>query len=326
MDEPSLASRTGRTLRYLLRETRYYGKIGVIGLFKAGPRGGSTIWEGEWDVLVVLDACRPDMLSDFEEQYDFICEPRVVRSIASYSRSWMRRTFGRRYADKTARTSYITGNPFSGEVLDGDRFGHLEEVWQHHWDSQAGTVLPRAVTDHAITHYRRANPDRMVVHYMQPHHPFIGDDTRGFDEGAFPNPRTADPWDQVRRGHRELDQVLEAYRDNLAFVLNDVEVLLSSIDAPNAVITADHANAVGEFGIYGHPAYAGIDAVRCVPWCETTASDTGEYDPQHAGIGVPNSDAAATRTRPSSDRPVEPVRPEAATHDPEAMLKQLGYR
>lgn len=333
MGEGTQAARLLRRGRHALQEIRYYSKIGLIGVFRAGPRGGTTIWHTDWDVLVVLDACRPDLLATFEPDYEFITEPRSIRSIASYSRSWMRRTFGRRHAAETARTAYITGNPFSGDVLDADRFAHLDEVWRDAWNDEEGTVLPRPITDRAIRHYRQEEPERMVVHYMQPHHPFITDDTEGFDEGAFPDPRTADPWDQVRWGQRDLADVLAAYRDNLAFVLTDVDLLLSSIDAERVVVTADHANAIGEYGVYGHPAYGGIDAVRCVPWCETTATDTSGHEPtEHAShsdqpmaIGGAAEDPA---TVASAERPVDgsAASSNGTDHDPDALLRELGYR
>ncbi|MFC6836688.1 hypothetical protein [Halomarina ordinaria] len=301
MAKRSPTGRGAQVLRHVLREGRYYGKIALIGAFTAGARGGTHVYDEEWDVLVVLDACRPDLIAAVEADYGFLADPRVVRSIASYSKSWMRRTFGSKHAESVARTAYVTGNPFSGEVLDGDAFAHFDEVWRYAWDDEEGTVLPRPITDRAIEHYREHDPERLVVHYMQPHHPFLDDDTGGFDEGAFPDPRTADPWDQVRRGQRDLADVLDAYRANLRYALDDVRLLLDSVDAERVVVTADHANAVGERGIYGHPAFAGIDAVREVPWYVTSARDTGEYEP-----AVRETDAQG--------------------YDPADQLEQLGYR
>ncbi|MFC7155772.1 sulfatase-like hydrolase/transferase [Halomarina halobia] len=300
MARRSITARGARVLRHVGREGLYYGKIGLIGLFRAGPRRGTPIYEEDWDVLVVLDACRFDLLAAFVEEYSFLSALDETYSLASYSRSWMRRNFASKYEDETRRTVYVTGNPFSDEVLEPSSFALLDEVWRYAWDEREGTILPRPVTDRAIEHHRRHDPERMVVHYMQPHHPFLDDDTSGFSPGAYPDPRTADPWDQVRWGQRDLDEVRAAYRRNLRYALDDVSLLLSSIDAERVVVTSDHGNALGEWGVYGHPAFAGIDPIRRVPWCVTSAEDTGEYEP--------------TR-RSTADQ----------GYDPAEQLRQLGY-
>ena len=71
-----------------------------------------------------------------------------------------------------------------------------------------------------------------------------------------------------------------AYRANLRYALDDVEVLLDNLDAERVVLTADHGNGVGEFGVYGHPSDLLVPtAIRRVPWVDTTARDTGDHDP-----------------------------------------------
>ncbi|WP_254543127.1 sulfatase-like hydrolase/transferase [Halomarina pelagica] len=285
------------------REGLYYARVGTIGLFASGPRNGTPIYDRDWDALIVLDACRADLLAAFEGEYPYLTAGEEIRSVASYSKSWMRRNFAPEHARQIRETAYVTANPFSGEVLDASSFALLDEVWRYAWDEEEGTVLPRSVTDRAIAQHRAHRPERMIVHYMQPHHPFLDDDTAGFEPGTYPNPRTADPWDQVRRGERDLDDVLDSYRSNLRYALEEVSLLLSNLDAERVVITSDHGNALGEWGVYGHPAFAGIDAIRRVPWYVTSARDTEEYDPD------PNATAQPRRE-----------------YDPEAQLRQLGYR
>ncbi|WP_143165319.1 alkaline phosphatase family protein [Halobaculum gomorrense] len=59
-------------------------------------------------------------------------------------------------------------------------------------------------------------------------------------------------------------------------VLDAVEVLLDNVKGKVAV-TADHGNAVGEWGVYGHPAYVPVPAVKRVPWAVTSADGHGSY-------------------------------------------------
>jgi hypothetical protein len=65
----------------------------------------------------------------------------------------------------------------------------------------------------------------------------------------------------------------------LRWVLDSVSAVLRNIDADTAVITADHGEAFGEHGVYYHHAGALHPNIRRVPWLETTATDTGTYEP-----------------------------------------------
>jgi hypothetical protein len=115
---------------------------------------------------------------------------------------------------------------------------------------------------------------------MQPHHPFVG--------GGAPDEFEADPFgredgttvvDALRKGRISRDAFWEAYRENLRLVLDDVAVLLANHDAGRVVLTADHGDALGEWGIYDHPAGCLHPVVKNVPWTETTATDEGGYEP-----------------------------------------------
>jgi len=65
----------------------------------------------------------------------------------------------------------------------------------------------------------------------------------------------------------------------LECVLGDVELLLSAIDADSVVLTADHGNSFGEAGVFGHYRHVPIPSLRTVPWVETTARRTRDYEP-----------------------------------------------
>jgi hypothetical protein len=47
-------------------------------------------------------------------------------------------------------------------------------LWNTDWNPVYGTVHPEKVTDAALAEASRDSPTRMVVHYMQPHSPYIG--------------------------------------------------------------------------------------------------------------------------------------------------------
>ena len=245
----------------------------------------------DWDLLVVLDACRADVFADVVGDGDYsFGVGGTATSPASTSTEWLETVFGDASDDDLADISYVTGNPYSSRTVDTDRLGACEEVWRSAWDDDLGTIPPRPLTDAAIRAGRRDDgTDRLVVHYMQPHFPTVfGADGEpgGSDDGIALDDWGDEPmsvWEQLRFGQRSVDDVWADYERNLEAVLADVEVLLSNVDAETAVLTADHGNAFGEHHIYGHPGGVDLPALREVPWCETTASDDHTRDPGDPG-------------------------------------------
>lgn len=266
--------------------------------------GDLRAYDQEWDVLVVLDACRADLLAEVAPNHEFLPAVGAVRSAGSSSEEWLRKTFVPRYAEEMARTAHITGNPFSGSYLNADDFAALDEMWRHAWDDNLGTVHPEPITETAIHRWRTGDYGRMVVHYMQPHFPSIprpeyrsGIDLDRVGEGW------SSVWDRLRAGEVEREEVWDAYRANLEHVLDSVELLVTSLDADRVVVTADHGNSFGSWGLYGHPA-APIDAIRRVPWCELPARDV-------SGVEV--------------EPPLWMARDREIDDDVEGKLRDLGY-
>lgn len=281
-----------RSLRYAgldaVREfvSRTYHSLGAA----SDP---DPVLDADWDLLVVLDACRADVFADVVGSGDYSFDVGTsATSPASSSTEWLEAVFGRASDDALAEVSYVTGNPYSSRTIDTDRLGACEEVWRDAWDDERGTIPPRPLTDAAVRAGREHDTDRLVVHYMQPHFPTVFDGEEdggggdGSDDGIALDDWGDEPmsvWEQLRFGRRSVDDVWVDYERNLEAVLADVELLLANVDAETAVLTGDHGNAFGEHHIYGHPAGVDLPALREVPWCETTASDTGAHDPEARG-------------------------------------------
>lgn len=311
---------------------------GVAGSVLSHVREGTTIWERDWDVLCVLDACRLDLMREVcaDDAYGFLPAPNEVGdlwSVASQSAEWMDRTFAPAYREEMARTAYVTGNPFTGQTaewmdelsgealpLAGEDFGLLYEAWRDEWThGEISTMPPRPLTDAAIHVWRERQAlgvDRVLVHYMQPHAPFrsrpdwfygdadldgwgsISGEAGGIGEGL---------WQKLREGTHAFDAFWGAYRDNLEWVLDDVSLLVENCEG-SVVLSADHGNGHGEWGVWSHPPGVAVPALRRVPWVEVTARDSRTYDPDPPD-GLAASDA--------------PESPEAGV---EARLADLGYR
>jgi glucan phosphoethanolaminetransferase (alkaline phosphatase superfamily) len=73
--------------------------------------------------------------------------------------------------------------------------------------------------------------------------------------------------------------VFDLYVQNLRYVLDHVERLLNNIDAETVVLTADHGELFGEWGLYSHHACVPHPALRKVPWVRTTANDSQSHNP-----------------------------------------------
>jgi hypothetical protein len=245
-----------------------------------GP-AGDPIWEREWDVLLILDACRYDVFRDTYRDADWIDNLESVQSVGSASPEWMDETFADEYRDEMAETAYVTGNPYSAEHVPRDALGALDEVWKRVWDDEMGTIRPEPLTNQAVKHYRSGNYDRVVVHYMQPHWPYVTDPLMyGFDPQHITSDNsTNNPFDRQNRGELSRSDHVDRYASNLEFVVEHLhETLLQAIDADSVVLTADHATLFGDYGLYKHPTRVPLPVLRRVPWAVTSATDTGEYD------------------------------------------------
>jgi hypothetical protein len=238
---------------------------------------GRYIYEYDWDFLIILDACRADLMYEVADEYQFTSTQSAF-SCASSSGEWHRKNFTDKYAAEKARTALVSANPYTDMHVESEDFQLLDEVWRDAFDSNLGTVLPERVVDRTISAYRKSSPERLIAHFMQPHYPFIPDP---LDEGIaidYDHTPWDTVWDRLRKGEVSKQQVWEAYADNLRYVLDQVDTLLRNIEAERVVITADHGNLLGEFGLYAHPQYVPIPALKRVPWIVTSAQETGEYE------------------------------------------------
>ena len=114
---------------------------------------------------------------------------------------------------------------------------------------------------------------------MQPHTPYRGLDLDGLGVTGDKTFRET-VWDWIASGRLSRDEAWEYYLDNLRWVLDDLEVLLRNVNSDRVIISADHGEAFGEWGAYGHSPHGQFAGLREVPWVETTATDNGSYSPE----------------------------------------------
>jgi len=243
-------------------------------VFKIVSHTGVRVVEEDWDYLIVLDACRYDVFKEVNT-----IPGRLERkiSLGSCTTEWLIKNFPGYYEDIV----YVSANPRISHVeIDGfrgtDHFYKVIHVWDFGWDEELGTVPPDIVTDTALEVVEKYPDKRIIIHYMQPHAPWIGE-TRltAKDLGIsfksaiewFRNSGKISPWGLFGKAVDVvgLDFIRKAYRDNLKLVLKEVKRLVDKLEG-KIVITSDHGECFGEKFIIEHPGGIYIRELVEVPW------------------------------------------------------------
>jgi hypothetical protein len=271
----------------------------------------NNMMDEDWDNLVILDACRYDIFAEVSNLEGSLS---CYDSPASRSYDFMEETFsGKEYHD----TVYITTNSHIAK-FSNDIFHDVVNLWKTDWDSDLRTIPPGAVTRAAIEAQRQYPNKRLLIHYMQPHSPFIGEEGLRFrDKNNLTGMRN--PKDPQAVGlkifpalnHNLLDiedeRLRELYEENLEEVLGSVDKLIDSLNG-KTIVTADHGELLGEraypipIKTYGHPALEMEELTR-VPWLV---------------IDTPN------RRKITAEKPV--AQGETDTKTANERLRALGYK
>lgn len=277
----------------------------VLFHLRYGP--GIDVIQRDWDNLILLDACRYDI---FSENTTFEGGGVLSKEISKGDYSWEFMT--QNFAGKELHdTIYVSANPYSVRIPEGVFFKFVSLIDE--WDGETGTVLPEVVTEKALE-ITEAHPNkRLIVHYMQPHAPHIGEIGSQLNQCGWNKyhdmgvpAKVADGmsiWEAVRLNQITHEELRQSYLQNFKIVENSVNNLVNSLDG-KSVISADHGENLGERKLlkryYGHSNQT--KECRFVPWME--------LDYEHRK-GVKESE-------PLSDR--RPVRDSV-----NRRLKQLGY-
>lgn len=217
--------------------------------------------------LIILDACRYDY---FETEYkDYLKgDLEKVWGLARDTFEFVKKMFPQSYT-----LTYISGAVPINSVLDklevswgqpqklyqgyvpSKHFKEIIDVWKFGWDFSLGTVPPQAVTETALKYKDRK---KLIVHYFQPHAPYIGKPQllgyTGSKYGAYTgNPPDAKIAKEVKKGLISKEKAQEAYCGNLRLVLKEAAKLIHSFKGIPIVITADHGELLGENNLWFHP-------------------------------------------------------------------------
>jgi hypothetical protein len=262
---------------------RIYHRRGGL---RAYNTAGVDVFKEDWDTLVVLDACRYDMFKS-TSQLEGTLSSHISKGSSTVE--WLQANFdGRDLCD----TVYVTANP----QLERNRnrwninLHKIINVWlKNGWDEETGTVRAGTMTKTALKATEQYPQKRLVIHYMQPHYPFVPSKT-DFDKKHLQqihseddSPMGENVWSQKFNGtlHVSQEELWSMYVENLEYVLEHIEKLLANISG-KTVVTGDHGNYVGERASpvpiqeYGHPRGLYDEPVVRVPWLEYTNGNRRE--------------------------------------------------
>jgi hypothetical protein len=144
------------------------------------------IMDEAWDHLIVLDACRYDYFEAVWKDH-LRGELSKRESVGSTTVEWRDESFPGRHDDVV----YVSSNPYVNSIMPvkdfsgSEHFAAVYDVWKTGWDEKRGTVLPETVTDAAVRALMQHEDKRMIVHYLQPHAPYLSLD---IEAGGFPLP------------------------------------------------------------------------------------------------------------------------------------------
>lgn len=264
-----------------VRDSGYEFWIGILRRLEPFYSEGENVYDHNWDVLIILDGCRVDAMEYLFPEVDINGSFSSITSLGSATYQWTERTFSEEYKKEINKTTYITANPFSDQYLQKSDFKCLDEVWRYGWDDEIHTVPARIVTDRGIQQARSNGSERLILHYMQPHFPSVPEpisQIQPTDINEWGERNWESPWVQIRTNKLNHDTVWKSYIENLRYVLQDVEIFCNNVSADKIIITSDHGNAKGEWGIYGHPNVP-IRCLRDVPWIVTSGTDLQTHEP-----------------------------------------------
>ncbi len=232
--------------------------------------------EEEWDYIIILDACRFDF---FKKVYRDYLEGDLTKrfSPSTWTFEWASKVFTDVYTD----VIYISGNTFirnraasGSEIVEKfsytrpvnlfiseEHFHRILDVWNNCWDYHLNTVHPSKMNEASLYALKEYPKKRLIIHYMQPHTPYILARARWMDrKSLFIIHRLAAllGWEkslEIMRTFGLRSHVIKLlrrlYEENLRLALEHVTNLVDYIEG-KIIITSDHGELLGENGSYGH--------------------------------------------------------------------------
>lgn len=227
----------------------------------------------EWDLLIILDACRYDTLEDVSEHG--VIEKEI--SPASATPEFLSSAYETGVFDET---TYVSANPQTANQIPGESIEYVP-LYNEQWDDSVSTVPPRTVYERARAGIRSGQ--QVVAHTVQPHYPHICEingDIRPIPGGVHPRIQGFDTdagiQELLSTGEVDLSVFKRSYEQSVRFAWKKARDIANDLsnEGYNVVITADHGELFGEMGLVEHPVGVRLEPLVAVPWVEFTQMNT----------------------------------------------------
>ncbi len=250
------------------------------------------ILDRDWDVLLLLDACRYDyfeILCPFKGKltpFDIGCNG---------TKKYMQMNFSSPECSDVVFVNHLILFP---EWVNTSLFHAVIDAHNICWNQDYGTVLPEDNSRVGLETINKYPDKRIVIHYSQPHDPFLDRNTtiikrKTHKQIVYRNSRTA--WAAKRLNSLKnifppmpfwyIEKVFgssagigeiyfsegfaglkKSYEYNTIRALNSMKKIVDIRDK-KVVITSDHGKMLGEGFMYSH-GYWTPKVVTTVPWFE----------------------------------------------------------
>lgn len=229
---------------------------------------GIDIFAEDWDNLIILDACRVDTL----RKVGIEGEITTKQTRGSATHEFLEANFADRQLHNVV---YISANAWYPRLKDRihsevHRFINLQR--SEYQDEYFGIEPPDVIADEAIKAAAEYPNKRLLIHFIQPHYPFIGPIGR---ENIPPKTQMTEAIFDADCGEATIRK---AYRENLELVIPEVERLIENLKG-KTVVTADHGELLGErsfpvpYKEFGHPTGTYVSELVNVPWVERDSEE-----------------------------------------------------
>jgi hypothetical protein len=209
------------------------------------PINGTRIMEEDWDNLIILDACRYDVFREVNSVPGTL-HKRTSRGGATPA--FIQENFANREFNDTV---WISANAVVGQYSDlidvyklvglwGDDTGNSEIEFPDDNTHPFSLTDPEPVVENAIKASESYPNKRLIIHFLQPHTPYLIKDGEQLPADSKYRTFTA-----VRNGEVSEAEMRSVYKQNVKFVMKHVKRLLNKLNG-KTVITADHGELLGE--------------------------------------------------------------------------------
>lgn len=242
---------------------------------------GVDVAEEDWDYLIILDACRFDM---FRNHHTLDCghlDKKV--SVGAHSGEFYDRNWNQDHEDIVM----VTANPHASglqkgwydyEKFDGNEHFHdMKELYFEDNPRDEAKLSPEYVIEHALETVEEYPNKRIAVHIMSPHDPYIGPSALDGSVGMRGYRKRGYTWDEIK----------QLYIEDLHRALDAVKTFIEQVNG-KIVVTADHGETFGEYGLIKHPHGVHIKELVEVPWYVIEKGERPEIieDPEELNIDI----------------------------------------